>query len=122
MQIALAPCSPFSVTTSLMRATAKSCRRAQVRLHTHLAETEDENRYCEKKYGCRPLDYLESAAGSPTRTWLAHGIHFNVREMRRLAKAGVFHQPLRLLEPDAGLGLLSGVRPRSRRRRRWAWR
>jgi 8-oxoguanine deaminase len=88
-QIALAPCSPFSVTTSLMRATANLAAELNVRLHTHLAETEDENRYCKKKYGCRPLDYLDECGWLTNRTWLAHGIHFNVREMRRLAKAGV---------------------------------
>src|SRR5882757_3146296 len=70
VQIALAPCSPFSVTTSLMRATA------------HLAETEDENRFCEQIYGCRPLDYLEQCGWLHARTWLAHGIHFNAAEMK----------------------------------------
>jgi 8-oxoguanine deaminase len=88
VQIALAPCSPFSVTTSLMRATAALAERLDVRLHTHLAETEDENRFCEEMYGCRPLDYLENCGWLNARTWLAHGIHFNVQEMRRLAKAG----------------------------------
>src|SRR6266478_6097106 len=58
-QIALAPCSPFSVTTALMRATAELAGRRGVRLHTHLAETDDENRYCKEIYKCRPLDYLE---------------------------------------------------------------
>ena len=58
-QVALAPCSPFSVTTSLMRATAALADRLDVRLHTHLAETEDENRFCLELYKCRPLDYLE---------------------------------------------------------------
>jgi 8-oxoguanine deaminase len=60
VQIALAPCSPFSVTTSLMRATAELAAEANVRLHTHLAETDDENRFCQEIYGCRPLDYLEN--------------------------------------------------------------
>ena len=59
IQIALAPCSPFSVTTSLMRATAELAERLNVRMHTHLAETEDENRYCLEIHRCRPLDYLE---------------------------------------------------------------
>src|SRR6476646_3789380 len=57
VQIALAPCSPFSVTTSLMTATAALAAKLDVRLHTHLGETEDENRYCEEVYRCRPLDY-----------------------------------------------------------------
>ncbi len=87
-QIALAPCSPFSVTTSLMRATAELAARKSVRLHTHLAETEDENRFCLEKFGCRPLDYLEDCGWLHDRTWLAHGIHFNGAEIERLARAG----------------------------------
>ncbi|WP_315834146.1 8-oxoguanine deaminase [Bradyrhizobium prioriisuperbiae] len=87
VQIALAPCSPFSVTTSLMRATAALADRLDVRLHTHLAETEDENRFCEQLHGCRPLDYLEDCGWLNGRTWLAHGVHFNAAEMQRLAKA-----------------------------------
>ena len=87
VQIALAPCSPFSVTTSLMRKTAELAGRLDVRLHTHLAETEDENRFCEDKYGCRPLDYLEQCGWLGARTWLAHGIFFDAAEIQRLAKA-----------------------------------
>jgi 8-oxoguanine deaminase len=87
VQIALAPCSPFSVTTSLMRATAELAERLDVRLHTHLAETEDENRYCEQMHNCRPLDYLEDCSWLNARTWLAHGIFFNADEMKRLGKA-----------------------------------
>jgi len=87
VQIALAPCSPFSVTTSLMRATADLAEKLDVRLHTHLAETEDENRFCEQIHGCRPLDYLEQCGWLGPRTWLAHGIFFNAAEMQRLAKA-----------------------------------
>jgi 8-oxoguanine deaminase len=87
VQIALAPCSPFSVTTSLMRATADLARRLNVRTHTHLAETEDENRFCQQLYKCRPLDYLEDCGWLNERTWLAHGIHFNDSEIKRLARA-----------------------------------
>jgi 8-oxoguanine deaminase len=88
VQIALAPCSPFSVTTSLMRATAELAGKLDVRLHTHLAETQDENRFCEAAHGCRPLDYLEQCGWLGARTWLAHGIFFNASEMKRLGKAG----------------------------------
>src|SRR5947209_529197 len=87
VQIALAPCSPFSATTSLMRATAALAERLDVRLHTHLGETEDENKFCEQTHGCRPLDYLEQCGWLNARTWLAHGIHFNAAEMKRLGKA-----------------------------------
>jgi len=88
VQIALAPCSPFSVTTSLMRKTADMAARLNVRLHTHLAETEDENRFCQELYKCRPLDYLEDCGWLTDRVWLAHGIHFNDGEMKRLGRAG----------------------------------
>src|ERR1700727_3131900 len=88
VQIALAPCSPFSVTTSLMRATADLAQRLDVGLHTHLAETEDENRFCNELYKCRPLDYLEECGWLGDRTWLAHGIHFTPDEIARLARAG----------------------------------
>src|SRR5882724_9112467 len=88
VQIALAPCSPFSVTTSLMRATADLAAKLDVRLHTHLAETEDENKFCEDIHGCRPLDYLEQCGWLNARTWLAHGIFFNAPEMKRLGNAG----------------------------------
>jgi 8-oxoguanine deaminase len=88
VQIALAPCSPFSVTTSLMKSTAALADRLDVRMHTHLAETEDENRFCQELYKCRPLDYLEECGWLNNRTWLAHGIHFDAGEMKRLARAG----------------------------------
>jgi 8-oxoguanine deaminase len=87
VQIALAPCSPFSVTTSLMRKTAELAEKLDLRLHTHLAETEDENRFCEQIHGCRPLDYLEQCGWLGPRTWLAHGIFFEPAEMQRLARA-----------------------------------
>jgi len=88
VQIALAPCSPFSVTTALMRSTAELAARLNVRMHTHLAETEDENRYCQEIHHCRPLDYLENCGWLNDRVWLAHGIHFDAAEMKRLARAG----------------------------------
>jgi 8-oxoguanine deaminase len=86
-QIALAPCSPFSVTTSLMRATAALAEKNDVRIHTHLAETKDENDYCREKYHCTPLDYLEDCGALGPRTWLAHGVHFDSGEIKRLARA-----------------------------------
>ena len=89
VQLALAPCSPFSVTRSLMQATAALAQRTGVRLHTHLAETADEEAFCLAKSGCRPLDYLEQCGWLTDRTWLAHGIHFNSAEIGRMAQAGV---------------------------------
>ncbi len=94
-RVALAPCSPFSVTTSLMKETAVLADKAGVRLHTHLAETADEDAFCQETLGCRPLDYLEDCGWLHQNTWLAHGIHFKPDEIKRLAKAGtaVTHCP-----------------------------
>ena len=88
-QIALAPCSPFSVTTELMQDTAELAEQYDVRLHTHLAETIDEENFCLEKFGLRTVDYLESVGWLSERTWLAHGIHFNQGEIQKLGQAGV---------------------------------
>ena len=95
VQIALAPCSPFSVTTQLMQETAKLATDFNVRLHTHLGETEDENNFCIKMFGLRPVDYLEKVNWLNDKTWLAHGIHFNDEEVIRLGKnkVGISHCP-----------------------------
>ncbi len=94
-QVALAPCSPFSVTGDLMRETAKQAEALDLRLHTHLAETEDENAFCTETFGKRPLDYLEDLGWINARAWFAHGIHFNGDEIHRLGRAGccVAHCP-----------------------------
>lgn len=88
-QVALAPCSPFSVSAELMRDTAALARRHNVLLHTHLGETEDENRYCESHFGKRPVDFLADLDWLADDVWLAHGIHFNDDEIARLGAAGV---------------------------------
>jgi len=88
LQIALAPCSPFSVSAQLMRDTAHLAREKNVRLHTHLAETAEETHFCEEKFGLRPLDYLEQADWLAADVWLAHGIHFTPEEIARLGRAG----------------------------------
>lgn len=94
-KIALAPCSPFSVTPDLMRATAVLAQQKDVLLHTHLGETEDENNFCLKQFGMRPVDYLDDVGWLNNRVWLAHGIHFNEEEIARLGHAcvGVCHCP-----------------------------
>ncbi|MBL4941943.1 MAG: 8-oxoguanine deaminase [Colwellia sp.] len=89
VRIALAPCSPFSVSEALMTATAVLATEKNVRLHTHLAETDDETDFCISMFGVRPVDYLERVGWLNDRTWLAHGIHFNDEEIARLGKAGV---------------------------------
>ena len=89
IQIALAPCSPFTVTPSLMTRTAALAEKLDVRLHTHLAETEDEGRYCAEIYGCRPVELMERCGWLTNRVWVAHGVHFAPDEIAMLAKAGV---------------------------------
>jgi 8-oxoguanine deaminase len=89
LRVALAPCSPFSVSPGLMRATADLAGRRGVRLHTHLAETRDEEAYCLERFGKRPLDLLEETGWLGPQTWLAHGIYFNRAETARLGRAGV---------------------------------
>jgi 8-oxoguanine deaminase len=83
------------VSTSLMRRTAELAAQRDVRLHTHLAETQDEAAFCAAMHGCGPLDYLEQCGWLNDRTWLAHGIHFSGDEIARLAAAGtaVTHCP-----------------------------
>ena len=80
-QIALAPCSPFSVSRELLLQSAKLARQYHVRLHTHLAETKDEERYTLDRYGLRPLAYLESLGWVGPDVWFAHGIHFTDTEL-----------------------------------------
>ncbi len=89
LQVALAPCSPFSVTTELMRESAELAHKCNCRLHTHLGETHDEDAYCLEKFSCRPVDYLEQNGWLSERTWLAHGIHFDDSEIERLGAHGV---------------------------------
>jgi 8-oxoguanine deaminase len=88
-QIALAPCSPFSVTADLMRETAKQAAALGLHKHTHLAETEDENDFCLACFNQRPLDYLEGLGWLTGNTWFAHGIHFTADEMARMGQAGI---------------------------------
>ncbi len=88
VQIGLAPCSPFSVTTEVMRDTATLAERLDVRMHTHLAETIDEEDFCRERFGLRTVDYLDSVGWLSDRTWLAHGIHFDDAEIARLGAAG----------------------------------
>lgn len=105
VQIGLAPCSPFSVTTEVMRETAALAEQHDVRLHTHLAETLDEEDFCRERFGLRTVDYLDSVGWLSDRTWLAHGIHFDDDEVRRLGRAGtgVAHCP------TSNMRLASGI-------------
>ncbi|WP_027859672.1 8-oxoguanine deaminase [Marinobacterium jannaschii] len=88
-RVALAPCSPFSVSEALMKASAGLAEQYGVRLHTHLAETHDETEFCQQMFGLRPVDYLEKVGWLNNKVWLAHGIHFNDEEIQRLGRNGV---------------------------------
>jgi 8-oxoguanine deaminase len=89
IRIALAPCSPFSVTKRIMAESAVMAERHNCQLHTHLSQTEEENAYCQHLYGMRPVDLLEETGWMSPRAWLAHGIHFTQQEIGRLGHAGV---------------------------------
>ncbi len=120
LRVALAPCSPFSISEGLLRETASLARRRGVRCHTHIAETKDEEAYCLEHYGRRPLQLLEDCGWLGPDTWLAHGIHFDDDELRRLAetRTGVAHCPASNLRLSSGkahvpemlrLGVLVGL-------------
>lgn len=106
-RVGLAPCAPFSVSPELMKETAAQAKRWGVRMHTHLCETLDEEAYCLEKYKLRPIDFVESLGWLDSNVWLAHMVHVNDDEIRRLAKAkvGVAHCP------SSNLRLGSGVPP-----------
>ncbi|SIR81047.1 8-oxoguanine deaminase [Williamsia sterculiae] len=95
VRIALAPCSPFSVSTDLLRESAIQARELDVRLHTHLAESPDENTYCAEHFGMTPLEYMESVDWVGPDVWFAHGIEFADDEIARLSSTatGIAHCP-----------------------------
>ncbi len=106
-QIALAPCSPFSVSAELLRQSARLARQYGVRLHTHLCETRDEESYMLQREGMRPLAFMQSLDWVGPDVWYAHGIHFNRSELELLAQTGtgVCHCPV------SNMKLASGVAP-----------
>jgi cytosine/adenosine deaminase-related metal-dependent hydrolase len=87
-QIVLAPCSPFSVTESLMKDSAALARQYKVKLHTHLCESLDEERYTLKRFSMRPVDWMETLGWLGDDVWFAHAIHVDDDEIRKFAKAG----------------------------------
>ena len=95
VRIALAPCSPFSVTPELMTRTAELAERLDVRLHTHLAEDTAEDRFCAATFGCRPVEHFEHVGWASDRAWIAHCVHPNQAEIEALARwgTGVAHCP-----------------------------
>ena len=104
-RVALAPCSPFSVSADLLRESAVLARQYGVRLHTHLCETKDEENYMLAREGVRPLAYMERLGWLGNDVWFAHGIHFNDEELKLLADTGtgVAHCPI------SNMKLASGV-------------
>ncbi|GAB4312546.1 MAG: 8-oxoguanine deaminase [Candidatus Bipolaricaulota bacterium] len=107
VRIALAPCSPFSVTQELMGETAALAREHGVLLHTHLAETTDEEEFCLARFGMRPVDYLESVGWLEGDVWLAHLVYITSDDVRRLARAGVGMAHC----PSSNMILGSGIAP-----------
>ena len=107
-QVALAPCSPFSVTGELLRESAVLARKLKVRLHTHLAETKDEEQYTLSRFGMRPLEYMESLGWVGPDVWYAPGIHFTEGELKRLADTGtgVAHCPVSNMKLSSGVALI----------------
>ncbi len=107
VQIVLAPCSPFSVTTALMRESAQMARRYGVHLHTHLAETEDEEQFCLQRFGHRPVGYMQEVGWVGEDVWFAHAVWVNGPEIEVFArqKCGVAHCP------TSNMRLASGIAP-----------
>lgn len=104
-QVALAPCSPFSVSSELLRQSALLARELGVRLHTHLCETKDEERFTLEKFGMRPFAYMQSLGWTGQDVWYAHGIHFNDAELAALAETGtgVAHCPISNMKLSSGV-------------------
>ena len=105
LQIAVAPCSPFSVTRQLMVESAALARRLGLRLHTHLAETADEDEFCRERYGCTPVEYLIDVGWLGDDVWCAHCVHVDVGDLPHFAKhgVGVAHCPASNLRLGAGV-------------------
>jgi 8-oxoguanine deaminase len=104
-KIAAAPCSPFSVTKELMQESAALARRVELQLHTHLAETSEEDAYCRELYGCSPVEYLESLGWLAEDVWCAHCVHLSDSEVAQFARTGtgVAHCPSSNLRLGAGV-------------------
>ncbi|MFH1852472.1 MAG: 8-oxoguanine deaminase [Candidatus Neomarinimicrobiota bacterium] len=105
IRLALAPCSPFSVTPELMRAAAEFARANNLQIHTHLAETLDEEKFCLETYGKRPADYVDSLGWITDFAWFAHSIFLNDDEIKRLGAtgAGVSHCPSSNMRLGSGI-------------------
>jgi cytosine/adenosine deaminase-related metal-dependent hydrolase len=105
VEVAVSPCSPFSVTKELMRESAELARRHGLTLHTHLAETVEEEAYCQELYGCTPVEYLDEVGWLADDVWCAHCVHLSEPEVQRFADTGtgVAHCPTSNLRLGAGV-------------------
>lgn len=104
-RVALAPCSPFSVSLELMEKSRDLARKRGVMLHTHLAETKDEERFCLEKYNKKPAELMDSLGWTGPDVWFAHVIHVDSDEMKILKGSGVAHCP------SSNMKLMSGICP-----------
>jgi cytosine/adenosine deaminase-related metal-dependent hydrolase len=111
LRVALAPCSPFSVTRELMAETAELARARGVRLHTHMAETVEEEAFCLELFGVRPVEYLEQVGWLGDDVWLAHCVHLDEREVRRFGETGtgVAHCPSSNARLGAGIAPIAAL-------------
>jgi 8-oxoguanine deaminase len=107
VRIVVAPCSPFSVTADLMRESASLARQYGVHLHTHMAETIDEERFCQENFGHRPIEYAQELEWAGGDVWFAHAVHVNQAEIEAMAQdgTGVAHCP------SSNMRLASGIAP-----------
>lgn len=105
LKIGLGPCSPFSITTELLKETAALGKKYGVRCHTHIAETKDEDEFCKQTLGMRPVEYMESCGWLGREFWYAHCVHLNSDEIGLLArtKTGVAHCPVSNLRLGSGI-------------------
>lgn len=104
-RVVVSPCSPFSVTKELMEKSIKLARKYGVLAHTHLAETKDEDDFCQEKYGLTPLEYMEEVGWIGEDVWFAHGVHLDREELKRMAEAGtgVAHCPASNMKLSSGV-------------------
>jgi cytosine/adenosine deaminase-related metal-dependent hydrolase len=112
LRIGIAPCSPFSVTPDLLTAAAELARDKKVRLHTHLAETVDEQDFCAEKFGCRPAEYLQRLGWLGDDVWFAHSVHLSDSDIALLAGSGssVAHCPSSNARLGAGIARTRALR------------
>jgi cytosine/adenosine deaminase-related metal-dependent hydrolase len=111
VKVAVAPCSPFSVTGELMKEAAELARRHGVRLHTHLAETDDEEEFCRERFGCNPTEYVDSLGWLGPDVWMAHSIHLDDAAVARFGATGtgVAHCPSSNARLGAGIARVTDL-------------